>query len=554
MKKQRNVILAIVLAIALTAAGCSNNNNAPSASPSATGNTEATASATGSADNQAAADPNLTEAGNPIVKEKITLKVMGINYAIVGPWDKLKAYTDAEALTNIHIEFDMTEGDNFTTKKNLALASGDLPDIFYNGDITSFEEITYGGQGVLVPLEGYIDQYAPNLADIFKDLPELKASLTAADGHIYSLPFINLAESHATYGPRLYPNVPLLEKYGIDAVPETTDELYAALSALKKADSSTFPLTGTNLAEVRTPLLGAFGLIEDNNGLMVDNDKVMFVPIQDNYKAYLEYTNKLYSENLLDHEIFTHTPQEYIAKGKADKLGFFTTTGPHGYLNLPPDDMVAMKYPVVPPLTSPSNDRKIWPIVTNGIQPGVFAITASNKYPEASMRWADFWYSTQGTMLYSCGILMTQEQMDDPNYKTGCLELVPKDEADIITYFYGKLTAQKGPAYGSDELQKYIIQDNPIHAYTTEESVKIQGPYAQMAFPQVSLTVDESQRVAALLTDINTYKDQMEAKFVAGQEPLSNWDNYVNTLAKMKVDEVVQIYQSAYDRWKASQQ
>ena len=49
---------------------------------------------------------------------------------------------------------------------------------------------------------------------------------------------------------------------------------------------------------------------------------------------------------------------------------------------------------------------------------------------------------------------------------------------------------------------------------------------------------------------IDTYVKQMEARFVTGQEPLSNWNKYVDQLKKMGVDRYVELYQAAYDRSK----
>ena len=40
------------------------------------------------------------------------------------------------------------------------------------------------------------------------------------------------------------------------------------------------------------------------------------------------------------------------------------------------------------------------------------------------------------------------------------------------------------------------------------------------------LTKDEQSEASALLSDLNTYVQQMEAKFITGQEPLANWDKY----------------------------
>ena len=45
--------------------------------------------------------------------------------------------------------------------------------------------MTYGKQGVLIPLNGLIDQYAPNLKAMMDKKPYLKEAMTAPDGNIY---------------------------------------------------------------------------------------------------------------------------------------------------------------------------------------------------------------------------------------------------------------------------------------------------------------------------------------------------------------------------------
>ncbi len=77
-------------------------------------------------------------------------------------------------------------------------------------------------------------------------------------------------------------------------------------------------------------------------------------------------------------------------------------------------------------------------------------------------------------------------------------------------------------------------------------------PYAEVPFPLVYLTTDEQKKVNTIEVDLKSYVQQMEAKFITGVEPLSNWDNYVETVQKMNTEEYVEIYQQAYDRWKES--
>ncbi len=43
------------------------------------------------------------------------------------------------------------------------LASGDYPDILYAAGLTTAEQMNYGEQGILVPLEDLIEEYAPEL-------------------------------------------------------------------------------------------------------------------------------------------------------------------------------------------------------------------------------------------------------------------------------------------------------------------------------------------------------------------------------------------------------
>ena len=71
--------------------------------------------------------------GFPIVDEKITLTVMGeTNSALPEDWNDLLLFKELEELTNIHLEF-KTVGNGYDNQKNLAFASGDLPDLFYKG-------------------------------------------------------------------------------------------------------------------------------------------------------------------------------------------------------------------------------------------------------------------------------------------------------------------------------------------------------------------------------------------------------------------------------------
>lgn len=101
--------------------------------------------------------------GFPIVDKPIELSIMAPD---VGrqDWNKMPVIQEYEKMTNIKLKLQNAPQDSFETKKNLVFASGTLPDIFYAADLKGSDQVTYGSQGLLLPLEKYIDEgYAPNL-------------------------------------------------------------------------------------------------------------------------------------------------------------------------------------------------------------------------------------------------------------------------------------------------------------------------------------------------------------------------------------------------------
>ncbi|MBR2181333.1 MAG: hypothetical protein IJ949_05535, partial [Oscillospiraceae bacterium] len=50
---------------------------------------------------------------------------------------------------------------------------------------------------------------------------------------------------------------------------------------------------------------------------------------------------------------------------------------------------------------------------------------------------------------------------------------------------------------------------------------------------------------------LSTHTSEMVSKFLLGQEPLSKWDEFVETLYNdMHLEELLTVYRSAYDRVK----
>lgn len=67
--------------------------------------------------------------------------------------------------------------------------------------------------------------------------------------------------------------------------------------------------------------------------------------------------------------------------------------------------------------------------------------------------------------------------------------------------------------------------------------------------PPLTLTAEESSKTSAIMNDVKTYRDEMINKFIAGVEPLENFDKFVNTIEKMRIDEAIAANQAALERY-----
>ncbi|MFD0869253.1 Lipoprotein lplA [Chlamydia abortus] len=501
------------------------------------------------ADNPEHKDPvsgsHVNKEGFPIVNEPLSLTMMGPDVGIQN-WQDMVVFQEMEKLTGIKLQFRNAPLDSFDTKKNLVFASGDLPDIFYAAQITSAEEVNYGGQGLLVPLEELIDQYAPNIKKVLDKHPDIRKSITTPDGHIYSLPRIDL--SAVWYRGPMWYNGKFLKALNMDKLPETTEELYTYLKRVKEEDPNgngkqdEIPLVSVKLDDIRMFMLGFWGIYGEV--IYADKDgKVHYTPMEEGYKGYLTFLNRLWNEGLLDKETFSQTDDQKKAKGKNNQVALFSDYHPYFTLGGEPgtDD------PMMLPVKSDMVDAPVYG-KHPGLSTGAFAITSSNPSPEATMRWIDYLYTYEGATLFGQGPEGILWKYKDKEKQIKEWLPVPgggdrEDYRATLTPDYGIVTPGVADAKVSQGLRGEF--DDWLDKETLEKLV----PYAKVPYPKVYQTQEEQQETSRLRSDLDTYVKQMEAKFVTGQEPLSNWDKYSDQLKKMGADRVVEIYQAAYDRW-----
>ncbi len=517
----------------------------------------ATSTTQASAAGEEAAAFEMNKEGLPIVNQPIT-------YEIAASTQKNKNFKDLEFFqelekeTNVIVDWNMSSDDGWNEKKSLLFASNALPDAFYGqGILTEVDIMKYASQGMLIPLNDLIKEYAPNLKAILDENPQYRRQITAPDGNIYALPTIN--ELNPTTHDKLFINKTWLDNLGLE-VPETPEEFEAVLQAFKDEDANgngdpndeipfSFRMSSTdpyNRQQGIQSLFGTFGQLDDIYHFVVNDGEVVYTPATEPYKQAISWFHDLYSKGLIDKEVFTHDFNVYVAKiqdpGKI--VGMFLGWSGNATAAANKDDYVAMA-----PLKN-TNGEQIWRTVdAKIISKGSFAITNQAEHPEVLMRWIDESYDME-TSLEICQGLLGHALEITPDGRYQQMELPEGTTLDTVIHDFGPGND------GTFAVMQPIIDKLNLNANLTErkELDKFYSQYnvpAEDMYPNVFFTEDEIEEIGVLQTDIDSYVAQKYAGWIVEGGVEEEWDEFQKKLKDMNVDRYIEIYKTAYDRYNA---
>ena len=490
------------------------------------------------------------ETGFPIVAEKISLKGFSRLEPQNGPYEEMTLWNDYEKMTNIHIDWETPGLDNVKERKNLIMASGDVPDFFIKGVLSEGDILKYGAAGVILSLEDLIEKWGPNIKAMFKRYPSIKSGITAPDGHIYSLPNVIASPLSAVWRYPLV-NVKWLERLGLKP-PKTSEEFLNMLRAFRDKDANNngdptdeIPYSAHNMVLAFRGICGMFGVnyeVEYGDAdwsqypMKVENGRVHIQLTDDIMKEALQYYAAMYKEKLLDQEIFVHTKKEYFAKLAAGRFGFTPLHQPRNA-----GDYQGEYDAMVPP-KGPRGDQK-WnfyrPFLTSI---NAFAMTRANKYPEAMLRWIDHFYGEEGALqMY----LVRMDEFTDkqPDGKYEFKKHVFEAKEGFARYM-GSHTIWGGgdaPVFSTD-LATWALTRGPMRTYIN----KVKDYLPREDIIRIPLRKKEDlDRELEIRGEMDTYIMEAWANFATGATSFNKWDQYVATLEKMGLKELEDIFNRA---------
>ena len=529
------VILLLILAILAGCAGGGNNGNGGSPQ--------------NSSDGGGSADGTTGEAGYP---EKLTLwmQLDGNVAATLQSAGEIAAFRETERITGTKVEFQHPPAGQAAEAFNIMISSGDLPDaIEYNWASVPGGPEKAIADGIIIPLNDLIENHAPNLRKVLDEHPEWERLIMTDDGNIYVFPFIRGDDYLLTFNGIII-RQDWLDNLGLQ-MPETIDEWYEVLKAFKTRDPN------GNGQQDEIPLLIEWGQININHafigawgittGFYQVDGKVHYGPIQPEFKEFLATMNRWYSEGLIDPDYATTDGTLKDAKVTGNVLGAFqgyTGSSIGKYMGLMKDDpnfnLVGAPNVVLNKGDTPLLGQKDHPFTGIGT-----AITTANKNPEGTAKWLDFKYGEEGHMLFNFGIEGESYEMID-GYPTYTDRIMNHPELPVTQAMGQYIQASYHGSFVQDRryIEQYAALPQQKQAIETWMNAK-----NDRLMPLVTPTAEESSRYASIMNDVNTYYNEMINKFVMGVEPLDKFDQFVETLKDMGIEEAIRIQQAALDRF-----
>ena len=524
MKKER--ILSMILTASLAAAmlaGCGDSSSEESSAAADGGDSGTSASA--------------SEQVTFPLAEPVTMSMFALTNNDVELPDAA-AFQKMTELTNVQWEVQSVLSADLTEKRNLLVSSNDYPDVFCKAGFGSVDVAKYGGQGLFIDLTDYISTQAPNLSAILEESPGIRQQITSQDGNIYSLPEASFALPGGNV--ILFINEQWLENLGLSE-PTNLDELYDVLKAFKEQDPN-----GNGEAD-EIPFIGQQGFLKyiypyfgiatsgnDPQWALMDGS-FEYVPATEKYKEVLAYYQKLYQDGLLEKNSFTNGQEQQSALGNGkDVLGMFYNGGAFQTVGYE----LCYNYKELTPF-----EEGVYP-TTTGAVPGTFVVTDKCEYPEIAVAWADQWYSEDGGILAWMGIEGESFQYTD---EEGHWEWILGDYESVVDMreHMGFQGAANHPGVQPEAWR--MGTSDPSETQLSEQRQRLIDAGGD-PFPTLNFSDADNKTIATVNADIDPYVNQYMAQVVTGELDLeSSWEEYIATLNNMGLQDMVSIYQKAYE-------
>lgn len=483
------------------------------------------------------------EVAYPIVgegDEPITLTVFSINKISdnVSNYNETAFFRHLEEATGIHIEWEHPAVSGLQEAMNLLTLRDKLPDIIMCGNLYNGGEYQGVADGCFVDLSEYLPEYGPDYWSLITQSDEYYRASANADGVVPAFRIVKPV-ADPPYHYMLF-NMDMLAKLGCE-LPVYIADYEPVFQKMLEAGITPYmpPKTG-----YEKTLMGAFDVRE---GFMLDADgSVIYGQVQEGFRQYLTLMHDWYekgyiskdfmaSSNSANNTLFdtgaigTYSSAVVAAYNRGQKAGFEVSAAPFARQV---DGQQLHWY-----------DYDISPIVIHNEAVAVISTDCENI--DAAVQWLNYYYTEAGSNLACWGVegeaynvvdgrrVYTDLIMNNPNLTTTNasyyykMHVWPKlNEPDVVCH--ADLLKSEGAL---NSRLKWANETYFDSAYV---------------LPSVTLSEDDLNTRTEIMSDIETYVNEMTLKFITGEASLDEFDSFVEQVWDSGLQEVLDIMNAAY--------
>ena len=497
----------------------------------------------------------LKTSGYPIETDT-TLKIWSYRGGTaIGPYSDPLTYpslTNYEEQLGVHFDWTFPTGGQETQQFNLLLASGDLPDLvgwYWTTDMPGGAERAIR-DGYICSLNDYMDDYAPDFKAYLEANDQAARDLRTNEGNYYYVPSYATDQTAGTVSAGYIFRQDWLDDLGLER-PETIDDWETILRAFRDEKGAEAPLTLTT-AYLSRGLTSAFDMKLD---WYTDGEgHVKYGYAEPEYKEFLETMNRWYEEGLIDRSLATIDSKGIDAKmlnGKSGASFGWMTSNLGKWLQagqeLDPDyDLTAVRFPVANKGDIPKFGTKDAMVYMAG-----YAISGKSVHKELAMKVLNYGFSEAGSTFLRFGeegktytvedgkMIYTDLITNNPDglSQIEAISYYIRNSENFPTYNRETYLAPSGTAFVQEANYSYTQQAEALEIW----SVNLAPQYD---LPTLAPSDDNYGRLS---TDVSSYVEEMMLKFITGEESLSNWDQYLETLNSRGYEQLKEIMQSEYE-------
>ncbi len=467
-------------------------------------------------------------------------------YAFNEDWPVFK---EMQEITNISLKNTANPVGTNSVEQLLLQAVDRFPSDIYGGDNIASYFMQYGPEGGFLPLNDYWDNL-PNFRAFLDDNPDVEAAITAWDGNIYHIPYIQSGGVARTYFMR----TDWLDNLGLE-VPTTVEELENVLIAFKYDDpngngiNDEIPYFNDNWMEMMRLVnlwdarcYGMDSYVE--KVIPTEDGSVYFAWSTPEFKVGLENLSRWYDMGLIDREIFTKgvaSRVEYLPKDIGGMTHEWTpsTSAYNDGVNID-----GFKFEVIaPPITATGNQWEEHSRLK--VKPDGWAVTPNCSNPEAAFAYMDYIYSDYGRILSNYGVEGLSYDMVDGKPTFNDYVLNNDENVAVNIFLETYIGTQLKHGYWMDYEYEYQwtheIGRAGVDLYTEND-------YSVIQMPPLPWNVEQKQVIDNRLPNINMYTNEMVQKWIIGDPSVidAEWDMYLAELEKLGLSIVLDTYQEAY--------